>query len=790
MMHKRALVTALILLCGLASFVSLAVPGSAQHERALSLEDAPRLPAGHEIQQDVGSAASLESTVIFQQGVSPTASYEGVADTYIFNEKPAENHGQDAVLSLYYDGRQRALLRFELAEHIPTRAVVTSAKLELRTFQKDYADATDVGLYQVLRPWAENEASWDNAAAGEPWQIAGCGAGIDRASQYAALTTLRYENTLYSWEGPQFTALVQEWIADPSSNHGVILIGLSPDDRQIWRLHSSQHGTNPDQKTRRPQLTVSFNVPPPTVTPTRTATPLPTPTGTRTPTRTPSPTEGPPGGSVAGMAWNDADRDGARDSGELPLRGIPIVLRDYASNEQLGRIVTAADGSYQFTTLLAGSYLLTNEVPSGWACSFPPGGAWVFPLIEEHLRGKDFGLYLVPTSTPTNTPGPSATITPTPSPTATGVATRTPSPTLPPGTTPSVTPSPSPTATSTQIPTLTPTATSGPSPTPTATPVGTFEDPLPANCHTTYSGNTNGYPAAVLDYGACFSGLSGPEVIYALQVQSRLDYLSVALDPTSASTLFVFVLSGASPGSCLQWGREAVLVNAQPGTYYIAVDGFGAGPYRLGIDCDPPQGETPTPTSSPTGGPGPTPTGTLTPGGPHVVYLPVVQRQYPIEFFANCGGGRFADSEGGHWLADQEYTAGTWGHVNSPLIWSTKREIQGTVDGALYQTQRYGNGGSFLYRFDVPNGRYEVELRFAELFFDAPGERVFDVRIEGQTILDDLDVVDLAGGNFRALVRTFTAEVSDEQLDIALVRDWANGVENPIINAIRVTKID
>ncbi len=789
-MHKRALATALILLCGLASFVFLAMPGSAQHDVALNLADAPQLPAADEVQRDAGSAASLESTLIFQQGVSPAASYEGVADTYMFNEKPAENHGQDAVLSLYYDGRQRALLRFELAEHIPTRAIVTSAKIELRTFQKDYADATDVGLYQMLGPWVENEASWNNSAAGEPWQVAGCGPGLDRASEYAALTTLRYENTLYSWEGPQFTALVQEWVADPSRNHGVILIGLSPDDRQIWRLYSSQYGTNPDQKTWRPRLTVSFNVPPPTATPTRTATPLPTATGTRTPTRTASPTEGPPGGSVAGIAWHDANRNGARDSGELPMRGIPIVLRDYVSNEQLGRLVTAADGSYQFTTLLPGSYLLTDEVPPGWASSFPPGGAWVFPLIEEHLRGKDFGLYEVPTSTPTQTPGPSATVTSTPSPSATGLLTLTPSPTLPPGTTPSHTPSPSPTPTSTQTPTQTATATSGPSPTPTATPAGTFQDPVPASCESSYSGNTTRYPATVLDYGTCSSGLFGPEVIYALPIQARLDYLSVALDPSSASTLFVFVLSGATPGSCRAWGREAVLTNVQAGTYYIAVDGFGAGAYRLNIDCDPPQGATLTPTPSPTGGPSPTPTSTLTPGGPQKVYLPVVRSRYPIEFFVNCGGGRFADSSGGHWLADREHTEGSWGHVNSPLVWSTKRDIQDTVDDVLYQTQRYGDGGSFVYRFDVPNGRYEVELHFAEIFFDEPGRRVFDVWLEGQVVLDNLDVVGQAGGSFRALVRTFTAQVGDQQLNVGLVRDWSTGIENPIINAIKVIKVD
>jgi hypothetical protein len=150
----------------------------------------------------------------------------------------------------------------------------------------------------------------------------------------------------------------------------------------------------------------------------------------------------------------------------------------------------------------------------------------------------------------------------------------------------------------------------------------------------------------------------------------------------------------------------------------------------------------------------------------------------------------YVDSLGTYWWSDREYAVGSWGHFNGPLIWGTGQRILGTNDPALFQTQRYGDGGSFGYRFDVPNGRYEVELWFAEIFFDEPGERVFDVLIELQPVFDNLDVVAQAGGAFRALIKRFEADVSDEQLNVGFVRDWANGRENPIVNAIRVTKLE
>lgn len=40
----------------------------------------------------------------------------------------------------------------------------------------------------------------------------------------------------------------------------------------------------------------------------------------------------------------------------------------------------------------------------------------------------------------------------------------------------------------------------------------------------------------------------------------------------------------------------------------------------------------------------------------------------------------------------------------------------------------------------VPNGKYQVTLRFSENQYKAANKRVFDVRIEGATILTSFDI--------------------------------------------------
>jgi hypothetical protein len=145
----------------------------------------------------------------------------------------------------------------------------------------------------------------------------------------------------------------------------------------------------------------------------------------------------------------------------------------------------------------------------------------------------------------------------------------------------------------------------------------------------------------------------------------------------------------------------------------------------------------------------------------------------------NAGGPSYVDTSGNLWTADQPYATGGFGYVGGNL-YSTKHSISGTQDDPLYKTERWG---AMSYRFDLPNGDYQVKLLFAEIYLHARNKRKFDVYMEGRQVLNDLDIYSL--GYDAALVKTFTVKVSDGRLDI----DFKKVKEDPKISAIEVRSI-
>lgn len=787
-MKKWSVTLAPALLLALTLLAWLAIAGVAQGTSGIT--PAPRLASSS------ASTAPVTLTLVFQQGVSPTTAYTGVRDTYINLYAPDRSFGFQPELRMSYDQRYRILLRFDLAQQLPRNATVVSARLELQVYYRELpAVTTDVGLYDLLRPWAEGSATWLNASAGTPWQVPGCDGELDREGDYIAVSRLRNVGVWQTWENTPLRDVVQRWVTDPDSNLGVILLGLST-SKQTWLMASSQA-----EAGSGPRLIVSYYVPEPTATPTTSPTPTRTPTITMTPspTYTPSPTAIVTTAMVSGLAWRDENGNHTRDPGEPPLSGVTIVLKD-ANHQEIARQVTALDGTYSFANLPGDSYVLTREDPSGYTLSFPVSGSYVFYLLGgQQLTGMDFGFAPWPTATPTTSP--TCTHTPTPTHTATHTSTQTATPTntatASPTATSTATSTRSPTATITQtsVPTATPTATPTftLTPTPRGTPAGSLWDPIPVVCEGQYSGTTVGHPAVIQDYGICGAGLLGPEVIFEFKATYNLDRLNVSLD--SQEDLAAFVLAGASPVTCLYAGGSVVVPGITANTtLLIAVDGSEGGNYHLTLQCQPPPMTTPTETRTPTptGTSGPTPTATQTPtptrtpepGTERLAFLPLVFRPR-LEYLVDCGSSAgYTDTAGQTWRADQAYEAGGWGYVGDTAPFAVTKSIDNTTDPTLYQTQRWSEG-AFGYQFDVPNGTYEVELHFAELYRRSANARKFDVILEGQTVLVDLDVFAAAGGAFRALVETFTVTVSDGQLNVDLARGSA---DNPMLNALKVAK--
>ncbi len=105
--------------------------------------------------------------------------------------------------------------------------------------------------------------------------------------------------------------------------------------------------------------------------------------------------------------------------------------------------------------------------------------------------------------------------------------------------------------------------------------------------------------------------------------------------------------------------------------------------------------------------------------------------------------------------------------------------IAETDDPILYQTVRYGVAG---YHLPASNGMCKVTLKFCEPHYGAAGKRVFDVKLQGQTVLTNLDIFARVGKN-RALDFTFdNINVTNGWLRI----DFLSRVEFPCIAAIDV----
>ncbi|MDX1532304.1 MAG: malectin domain-containing carbohydrate-binding protein, partial [Rhodothermales bacterium] len=121
----------------------------------------------------------------------------------------------------------------------------------------------------------------------------------------------------------------------------------------------------------------------------------------------------------------------------------------------------------------------------------------------------------------------------------------------------------------------------------------------------------------------------------------------------------------------------------------------------------------------------------------------------------NAGGPAFTAADGVSYAADAGFAGGN--------TYTTPDAISGTADDALYRSERWG---TFAYAAPVPNGTYEVTLRFAEVYWTADGRRVLTVEAEGQPVVSALDVHAVAGHDAAHDV-TAVVEVADGTLDLA-----------------------
>ena len=142
---------------------------------------------------------------------------------------------------------------------------------------------------------------------------------------------------------------------------------------------------------------------------------------------------------------------------------------------------------------------------------------------------------------------------------------------------------------------------------------------------------------------------------------------------------------------------------------------------------------------------------------------------YHYLYRINCGGDAFVDEFGQQWIADDTLYSHSWGqdfgmHPYQASQRHITENIHGTMSDELFLFFRFGRH-RLWYDLPVPDGEYRVELYFVEPWHgrnggekdDYEGLRIFDVDINGETVIDDLDPWAEAG-YCGALKRVVTAK--------------------------------
>lgn len=160
------------------------------------------------------------------------------------------------------------------------------------------------------------------------------------------------------------------------------------------------------------------------------------------------------------------------------------------------------------------------------------------------------------------------------------------------------------------------------------------------------------------------------------------------------------------------------------------------------------------------------------------------------------------------WLPEKPYAAGSWGYTGGHVFnmkgstlqkYGTNKDITGTTYDPIYATQRVG---LTAFKLDVPDGKYEVNLLFAELLSkkehgDLPynltnstptaetAARDFDILINGEKVVENLNNANYLEP-LQAFSTRFTINVMDGK---GIVISFKPVKGETILNGVQVKKI-
>lgn len=179
----------------------------------------------------------------------------------------------------------------------------------------------------------------------------------------------------------------------------------------------------------------------------------------------------------------------------------------------------------------------------------------------------------------------------------------------------------------------------------------------------------------------------------------------------------------------------------------------------------------------------------------------VAEKNGEYLYRVNCAGTDYQDRQGNWWKKDRPFDGNGYGFRSWAMAYENVSDelgserrvdapIRNTKDQGLMETFRYGRK-KLSYHFCVEPGDYVLELYFMEPWYgigggmDCKNWRVFDVAVNGRTVLKNLDIWSEAG-TLRMLKKEIAVRSVDKEICISFPEVKSG---QAVISAIAVRKL-
>ncbi|WP_432476745.1 malectin domain-containing carbohydrate-binding protein [Nocardioides sp. GXQ0305] len=167
----------------------------------------------------------------------------------------------------------------------------------------------------------------------------------------------------------------------------------------------------------------------------------------------------------------------------------------------------------------------------------------------------------------------------------------------------------------------------------------------------------------------------------------------------------------------------------------------------------------------------------------------------PVLYRVNAGGPALPSNDAyDDWAADDGWDSPLRTNGSNSAGWgqgfSRTPEVPASTPTQVFNDERWDPNGDPKMEWNFPAEAglpLQVRIYFANGYDGTSqvGQRVFDVALDGSTVLDDYDIVADTGAHSRGTMKAFDI-TSDGNVDI----DFSHVVENPLVSAIEIIRTD